>query len=120
MNIVCGSVEYIHIYRLTGFVFIQRIITERHYVSGSTLLFMVRKPQPLVIVFRMIISDIPHLQEHKGKTPCSRSFEHDCSILPVSESLPAVDVFVREIDASVECGPAVYYKDLTVITVIIV
>ena len=118
MDVMLCPVQDIHVYRLTDPVIVERTIAIRNDIArrihGSLRLscYPWRK-------FRFLIIEIPHLQEHQGKAPYGISFQHHGRILPMSEALPAVDVLIRKIHASVECHFAVYHQDLAMVTVII-
>ena len=63
---------------------------------------------------------IPHLQKHQRIVFHCAAFHEETVVLPLSEALLTIDIFVRQIDAAAESGLSVYDEDLAVIPVIVV
>ena len=120
VNIIRCAVQYVHIYRFSRFILVERTVAVRHDISFCVIDLTGRQRQPLLIIRRCIRSHVPHLQEHESEAPCRRPLHHHSCVLPVAESFPAVDVFIRKIDSAVERYLAVYHEDLAVVAVIIV
>ena len=117
MNIFRCSVDHIYVYRFSCPVLVKRAVAVRHDITRGVLRHIARSGQPGLIV-RIALSHIPHLKEHKSKTPDRISLKHHCSILPVTESYYSVDILIRQIDPAVESDFSVDHKYLAVITII--
>lgn len=59
------------------------------------------------------------MEKHYRHIPDSFPFEHNCSVLPVSETRFLVDIFICKIDASRKSNPSVNDTELPVIPVIL-
>ena len=55
------------------------------------------------------------MQKHYSVVPYTVTSEHNCGILPVSEAVYAVNVFISNVDTSAEGYLAVNNKNLAVI-----
>ncbi len=59
------------------------------------------------------------MQKHYSVVPYTVTSEHNCGILPVSEAVYAVNVFISNVDTSAEGYLAVNNKYLAVIPVVL-
>ena len=69
---------------------------------------------------RLVFRDVPHLQEQHGEAAHSLAAHHDRGVLPVTEALDLVYVFVREINSASKGDLSVYDHYLPVIAVVVV
>ena len=79
-----------------------------------------RRRGEIPVVFRVLVLQVPQLQEHERKAPHGLALEHDGGVLPVAVLFLAVDVLVRQVDAAVEGCVAVDHQNLAVIAVVVV
>ena len=116
-------VEDIHVNPLSQLVIIQRPVPVRHNIASRLLCSVALRNRcrkyELFRKFQCFFIDIPHLQEHQRKALHRLSLQHNGRILPMSETLNPVDIFIRQIDASVEGSVSVDHQNLAVVPVII-
>ena len=118
INVFFSFIYYIKIYKLSNIFIIRRAVAVGHNISLRS-----RKALKIRLIFLIVIKllafPLPHLNKHNGKAPRSLSPNHNRSILPVTEPFLFIYIFVSKINAAVKSGYAVYYKNFSMIAVIL-
>ena len=115
-------VDNVQIYIFTDNLLIQRCITEwldKSVTLKFFLMISVGKIGFIINTFFRSADHRPHMEKHYRHIPDSFPLEHNCSVLPVSETRFLVDIFICKIDASRKSNPSVNNAELPVIPVIL-
>ena len=68
---------------------------------------------------RLLLPDVPKLQEQGGKAACRCAFYHDTAILPMTENLLGIDVAVLQVYTAGKGNAPVNDHDLAVVPVVV-
>ena len=119
MHILLGMIQDVEIHFFSYILMVKRTVSiwddVTVFAAEPRLLFC----QILCIILRLSLRNIPHLQEHHGKTLHGIAFDFDRCIFPVSEPDFLVDIFICQIDTSGKCNLSVNHTDFPVIPVIL-
>ena len=119
MNKPGSVIEDIHVHKLPDFVPIQGIVSIGQHISHGVLRYFCRNTEILEIRLRFS-RKVPCRQKHKGKAFYRLPFEHQRRILPLTEPIDLIDIFIGEIHSTGKCRFSIDHHDFTVISVIIV
>ena len=123
MHIPLCMAEDIEVYLLAHILSVQRTVRIRHNktaVIHSFRIPVIRREKKTAVILFFQLRHSPKLEKHHGKAVYGIAFQHHGRILPVTEPLPFVDIFVGQVHPSGKCGMAVDNAYLSMIPVVLI